>query len=402
MTKKRKIFLSAATVLGLLVILLAGKLGAIPVPGIKSVFQTPGTCNTCHEVWYDEAAYAFNPKGNKNPPKGVTIGCAECHPVQYEEYRLSAMGSSKSPLRPGCTNCHDDVHSVFDWFNYMYLAPETWKAQVQIALRDRDTYNKTLAPALAKKARAQFLANDSRRCRECHTDPEHQDLLKGTLGKFNSDIPPHQQMVKGKMTCVQCHQNLMHNLSYPAAWTGEPTAAENGNFKQGAAKSRTCASCHGEDGNSSSSMFPSIAQLNANYIFMQLNNFKDGSRKSPMMSSMVASLSVTDMADLAKYYSKQQMHPTVVLPNVLPLQARANLEIGERVYREKCARCHGLTGRGQGVFPRLAGQWPEYTQAQIDAFRSGNRSAHSIMRNVATGLKGDDLKLIANYLGGLN
>lgn len=402
MTTKRKILFSAAAVLILLVILLAGKLGAIPVPGVKSVFQTPGTCNTCHETWYDEATYAFNPQGNKNPPKGVTIGCAECHPVQYEEYQLSSMGSSKNRLRPGCTNCHDNVHSFYNWFDYMYLAPKTWINQVQISLRDRDTYNKTLAPALASKARAQFLANDSHRCRECHTDPTHQASLKGTRGEFRADIPPHQQMVKDKMTCVQCHQNLMHNLSYPAPWTGKPTAAENGNFKEGAAKSQACAGCHGADGNSQSPMFPSIAQLNANYIFMQMENFKNGSRNNPIMSNVAASLSEADMANLAKYFSRQQMHPTVVLPKVLQLQARANLEVGERLYRNECARCHGLTGRGQGIFPRLAGQRPEYLEAQIDAFRKRSRSAHSIMRNVVANLNGNDLKLISDYLGGLN
>ncbi len=402
MTKKRKIIVSAAGVLVLLVILLAGKLCATPVPGVRSVFQTPGTCSTCHETWYDESAYAFNPSGNKLPPRGVTIGCAECHPVQYEEYQLSAMGSSKNPLRPGCTNCHDNVHSVYNWFDYMYLAPKTWIDQVQIGLRDRDTYNKTLSPDLANKARARFLANDSQRCRECHTDPAHQALLKGTLGEFRPEIPPHLQMVQEKMTCVQCHQNLMHNLSYPAPWTGKPTAAENGNFKEGQAKSQLCAGCHGPDGNSPTTAFPSIAQLNANYIFMQLQNFKNGSRSNPVMSGMVAALSVSDMANLSMYFSQQQMRPTVIRPKVLQLQARADLEIGERLYREKCARCHGLSGRGQGIFPRLAGQPPEYVQAQIDAFRKRSRSAHSIMLDVATGLKSNDLKLISNYLGSLN
>ena len=401
MTKKRKIILSVAGVLVLLLVLLVGKLGIVQVPGVKSAFQSPGTCNNCHEVWYDEASYAFNPKGNKSAPKGVTVGCAECHPVQYEEYRLSAMGNSKNPLRPGCTNCHDNVHSSHDWFDYMYLAPKAWINGVQIGLRDRDTYNKTLSPSLANKARALFLANDSARCRECHTDPSHQAELKGTLGEFRPEIAPHQQMVKDKMTCVQCHQNLMHNLSFPAPWNGTPTAAEKGDFKKGAEKAQACAGCHGADGNSASADYPSIAQLNANYIFTQLEDFKNGSRNNPMMAGMAGTLSVEDMADLSKFYSQQQMHSTVILPNVLQLRARSDLEMGETLYRGNCARCHGLSGRGQGVFPRLAGQRPEYTEAQIQAFRDKSRTPHSIMRDLATGLKDPDMKLISNYLGSL-
>lgn len=401
MTKKRKIVFSVAGVLGLMVIFLAGKIGAIPVPGVKSVFQTPGTCSSCHETWYDEASYAFNPRGNKKPPRGVTIGCAECHPVQYEEYQLSAMGSSKNPLRPGCTNCHDNVHSFYDWFNYMYLAPKAWIREVQIALRDRDFYNRTLAPELANKARAQFVAVDSRRCRECHTDPAHRSLLKGTIGEFRPDIPPHQEMVKERTTCVQCHQNLMHNLSYPAPWTGKPTAAENGNLKAGEMKSKICAACHGNNGNSQAPLFPSVAELNANYIFLQLESFKNGSRKNATMQGIAASLSTEDMANLAKYYSRQEMYPTITLPKVLSLRARANLEIGQQLYREKCSRCHGFVGRGQGIFPRLAGQHPEYMLTQADAFTAGTRAPHSIMRNVVAGLNGQDMKLIADYLGSL-
>lgn len=401
MTKKRKIILYAAGVLGLILIFLVGKIGAIHIPFVKSVFQTPGTCSSCHETWYNEASYTFNPLGNLKPPKGVTIGCAECHPVQYEEYQLSAMGSSKNPLRPGCTNCHDNVHSFYDWFNYMYLAPEVWIREVQIALRDRDFYNKTLAPELANKARAQFVAVDSRRCRECHTDPKHQSMLKGTVGEFQPDIPPHQQMVKEGITCVQCHQNLMHNLSYPAPWTGKPTAAGNGNYKAGETKSKMCAACHGNDGNSLVPIFPSIAELNANYIFLQLESFKNGSRKNAMMNGIAASLSVENMADLAKYYSEQVMRPAITIPKVLSLQARANLEVGEQLYREKCSRCHGFVGRGQGIFPRLAGQHPEYLPTQVEAFKTETRSKHSIMRNVVAGLKDQDISLIAHYLGGL-
>ena len=401
MTKKRKIVFSAAGVLGLIAIFLAGKIGAIPIPGVRSVFQTPGTCSSCHETWYDETSYAFNPRGNKKPPRGVTIGCAECHPVQYEEYRLSAMGSSKNPLRPGCTNCHDDVHSFYDWFDYMYLAPKVWIREVQIALRDRDYYNKTLAPDLANKARAQFVAVDSRRCRECHTDPTHQSLLKGTIGEFRPDIPPHQEMAKERITCVQCHQNLMHNLSYPAPWTGKPTPAETGDIKAGQSKSKICAACHGIDGNSQSPLFPNIAQLDPNYIFLQLESFKNGSRKNAMMQGIAAPLSVEDMANLAKYFSEQAMHPTIKLPKVLSLRARANLEIGEQRYRENCSRCHGFVGRGQGIFPRLAGQHPEYMLTQADAFTNGTRAPHSIMRNVVAGLNRQDITLIAEYLGSL-
>lgn len=401
MTKKRRIIVASA--LGLVSLLLigaVGKIGVVPVIGIDSAFQTAGTCNTCHETWYDEARYAFNPKGNEKLPWGVTIGCAECHPVQFEEYKLSAMGSSKNPLRPGCVNCHDNPHSVFRWFKHMYLADAGWK-EVQMALRDRELYNNKLTPRLAEKARSHFVETDSRRCRECHTREDHQAALKGTIGEFRPDIPPHKQMVEDKLTCVQCHQNLMHNLSVPAPWMGKPTRAQKGDAKAGLLKSEVCADCHGADGNSADGMFPSIAGFNANYTYLQLQAFKSGVRQSDVMGDIVADLSDQDMADLAAYFGRQKRLPTIIRPKVLSLQQRADLEMGQTLYTQNCARCHGLTGRGQGILPPLAGQHPDYIMAQIEALKSGTRSKHSIMRDVAQGISESELALLTNYLGGL-
>lgn len=402
MTRKRKIIVTAAlSVTGLFLLYIVGKIGILPVYGVTSVFQTPGTCSVCHETWYNEAAYAFNPKGNAKPPSsGVTIGCAECHPVQYEEYKLSAMGNSKNALRPGCVNCHDKTHSVFQWLSHMYLGNEGWTRTVQLALRDRELYNTKLAPHLAPKARARFIETDSARCRECHR-PDNLSLFKGSLGVYRPDIPPHQEAKSQNITCIQCHQNLTHNLSFPVAWGGEPKGAELGKVEAGKQKSATCAGCHGADGNSSQSAFPSIAGLNSNYFSLQLQAFKSGSRKNSLMQGFVAGLSKKDMADLAAYYSKQKMRPTRVLPKVLSLRQRSDLETGASLYKQKCARCHGLTGRGQGIFPALAGQHQDYDRAQMAAFKAGTRNKYSVMRDVAKGIGDNNLRLITDYLAGL-
>ena len=79
-----------------------------------------------------------------------------------------------------------------------------------------------------------------------------------------------------------------------------------GNADAGKEKSKSCAACHGADGNSASPDFPKLAGQHYDYIVKSLQGYKAGTRKNPIMAPMAAPLSQRDMEDLAAYYSKQQ------------------------------------------------------------------------------------------------
>jgi len=70
-------------------------------------------------------------------------------------------------------------------------------------------------------------------------------------------------------------------------------------FSQGAtaAKSDSCAHCHGTDGNSTSSAYPSLAGQTREYLYRQIKAFKEGQRKNAMMSPAAVVLSDQDMQD---------------------------------------------------------------------------------------------------------
>lgn len=71
---------------------------------------------------------------------------------------------------------------------------------------------------------------------------------------------------------------------------------------------------------------------------------------------------------------------------------------------EYCKTCHGLSGQGYlGYFPmpRLAGQQPEYIEAQLRAFIERRRS-NPIMRNVAHVLSPSMITALANHFKSLN
>ena len=72
------------------------------------------------------------------------------------------------------------------------------------------------------------------------------------------------------------------------------------------------------------------------------------------------------------------------------------------VVAENCARCHGMDGlgRGEGAFPRLAGQRREYLSATLVAYSRGERHS-GVMEPVAASLGLDDIQQIADYYAGL-
>ena len=83
-------------------------------------------------------------------------------------------------------------------------------------------------------------------------------------------------------------------------------SAYAGNPEAGKEKSRTCAACHGADGNSASADFPKIAGQYNDYLIKAMNDYKSGKRKNPIMGPQAAPLSQRDIEDLAAYFSHQQ------------------------------------------------------------------------------------------------
>lgn len=76
-----------------------------------------------------------------------------------------------------------------------------------------------------------------------------------------------------------------------------------GDAAAGKGKSMMCAGCHGSAGISSVPAYPSLAGQKEAVLIKQLQDIKAGTRNAPTMKGIVASLSETDMANLAAYYA---------------------------------------------------------------------------------------------------
>ncbi|MES0873041.1 c-type cytochrome [Sinimarinibacterium thermocellulolyticum] len=183
-----------------------------------------------------------------------------------------------------------------------------------------------------------------------------------------------------------------------------------GSAEAGAAKAAPCAACHGPGGNSSNPEWPKLAGQNARYTFEQLQHFKNGVRKNPLMAPQAAGLSERDMRDLAVYFAQQPASPGVASENAV---ARA-----EPLYRggdakrgiPACAACHLPDGAGVAAagYPRIGGQHARYTAVALRRLRAEHAAASEplpgnlgVMAAVAAKLSDEDIDALASYINGL-
>lgn len=68
--------------------------------------------------------------------------------------------------------------------------------------------------------------------------------------------------------------------------------------------SQTCFACHGELGKSLNPFWPNLAGQKKEYLVKQIQDFRAGDRKNPIMSPMAISLSEEDIEAIATYFSE--------------------------------------------------------------------------------------------------
>ena len=166
---------------------------------------------------------------------------------------------------------------------------------------------------------------------------------------------------------------------------------------------KSCAACHNADGNSAIPANPKLAQQHPEYLVKQLQEFKSGKRKSPVMAGMAAMLSEQEMRDVAWFLGSKPIKPGFAKEKDL-------VALGEKIYRggigdravPACAGCHSPNGAGIPIqYPRLGGQHAEYIAAQLTSFRDGTRLNSVPMSGVAAKLNDREIKAVSDYIAGL-
>lgn len=162
-------------------------------------------------------------------------------------------------------------------------------------------------------------------------------------------------------------------------------------------KAKLCAACHGEKGIPINNTTPVIWGQNEGYLYLQLRDFRSGSRKNALMSPMVASLEKADMLALAAHFTKLKW------PNLE--QADASNAVAAKAQTAAgsigCRGCHLEHFQGDGTTARLAGQWQEYLHHTMMAFRDGSRGNNPGMSDLMKATAPGDLEALSKYLAGL-
>ena len=162
-------------------------------------------------------------------------------------------------------------------------------------------------------------------------------------------------------------------------------------------KAQVCVACHGPNGNSKDPQYPVLAGQNARYIYLQLQDFKEGRRKDAQMTPMAQPLTREDMLALADYYSKQKQTATGFKADA------AKVAAGKKKSDEVlCPMCHLGEFVGQNEIPRVAGQHYAYVKKQLQDFKAKRRTNDAgNMTSVAATLSDDDIENLSQYIANL-
>lgn len=187
------------------------------------------------------------------------------------------------------------------------------------------------------------------------------------------------------------------------AFAAAPPAPFKPDLAKGQQLAATCIACHTADGSRGLAANPILQGQHPEYLLKQLVEFKSGKRRNAIMQGMVAALSEDDMKQLAWFYASKPA-PAGFARN------KDTVQQGEAIWRggipakavPACASCHGPAGSGMPAqYPRIAGQHAEYTEAQMNAFRLGERNNNAQMSAIAGKMNEREIKAVSDYVAGL-
>jgi cytochrome c553 len=173
------------------------------------------------------------------------------------------------------------------------------------------------------------------------------------------------------------------------------------------AKLEYCKTCHGLSGQGyrGSLPMPRLAGQQTEYFENQLQAFIEHRRENKFMFQVAHVLTPEMLGALATHFHDLNPKPIGGAPKEL-------IASGKKIYEEgvpsadipPCATCHGEDAKGNGPFPRLAGQLHDYIFRKLVNWSKergqdpANPDTSAIMEPIAHSLKEPQITAVAAYL----
>jgi nitrate/TMAO reductase-like tetraheme cytochrome c subunit len=129
-----------------------------------------------------------------------------CHSMQWvaKEHKESVHVSNRTGVRAGCHDCHiPHQYPQLLWYKAK-AGTKDIIGEMRGVISTEEKFNKERLH-MAQLVWAEYKANNSANCRHCH------EFTPQLLAKQKDFVRPmHQQVLDGKMTCIDCHKGTGH------------------------------------------------------------------------------------------------------------------------------------------------------------------------------------------------
>jgi cytochrome c553 len=196
--------------------------------------------------------------------------------------------------------------------------------------------------------------------------------------------------------------SVMALVAAMLAGTARAEDAATVSSKEVQAKLQYCDVCHGVSAQGFLGYYPipRLAGQQVAYIENQLKGFSERKRTNNIMFNVGHVLSPAMITALATNFHDLNPKPLGNAPKEL-------VAAGKKIYEEgvpsanvlACATCHGKEAKGNGQFPRLAGQLYAYVTLQLTNWsKERGETTSDIMAPIARGLTESQIKAVAAYV----